>query len=136
MTPEQCELLEAADKAAESAYAPYSKFSVGAAVLTDKGIFVGANIENASTNLGICAERVALAHARMHGATLIIGIAVSCMDAVHNKKDDVELTSIMPCGGCRQWMAELAPKSWLVTRGSERVFSMEELLPVPFAMQP
>lgn len=134
MTPEQCELLEAADKAAEHAYAPYSKFRVGAAVLTEKGIFAGANIENASNNLGVCAERVALAHARMHGAVEVIGIAVSCAEAFQEEGASVRLNLIMPCGGCRQWLAELAPQSWLVTRGSERVFNMAELLPTPFTM--
>ena len=71
MTPEQAELLAAAARAAKSAHAPYSKFNVGAAVLTENGIFPGANIENASSNLGICAERVAIAHARMNGCTSI-----------------------------------------------------------------
>ncbi len=128
MTPEQQQLLEAAESAAHKAYAPYSKFRVGAAVLTDKGVFIGANIENSSSNLGICAERVALSHARMHGAENYIGIAVCCLDAVPNS----DIRSSMPCGGCRQWLAELAPLAWLVTHGCERVFLLDDLLPDAF----
>jgi len=132
MTPEQKQLLEVAANAALSAYAPYSKFRVGAAVLTDKGIFIGANIENGSSNLGICAERVALSHARMHGAEIYIGIAVSCIDAV----SDSDIRTSMPCGGCRQWLAELAPDAWLVTQGADRVFSLGDLLPDAFMFKP
>lgn len=128
MTPEQLTLLEEAESAAQNAYAPYSKFRVGAAVLTEKGSFIGANIENASSNLGICAERVAISHARMHGAENIIGVAVSCIDAA----SDSDPRTTMPCGGCRQWLAELAPKAWLVTRGSDRVYSLSDLLPDAF----
>lgn len=134
MTPQQQELLQLARKAAKMAYAPYSRFRVGAAVLTTTGTFSGANIENSSTNLGTCAERVALAHARMHGATSIIGIAVCCLDATADHSGQIAPAGIMPCGGCRQWLAELAPDAWLVTAGSARVFSVTELLPDPFLL--
>lgn len=130
MTPEQKQLLEAAAEAALKAYAPYSNFRVGAAVLTDKGIYAGANIENASNNLGTCGERVAIAHARMNDATEIIGIAVNCIDA---PKGSANLT--MPCGACRQWLAELAPDAWLITNGSDRVFALQEILPNPFKLE-
>ena len=130
MTPEQKQLLETAGKAALKAYAPYSNFRVGAAVLTDQGVFIGANIENASNNLGICGERVAIAHARMNNATNIIGIAVNCIDA---SGDSTELT--MPCGACRQWLAELAPDAWLITNGSEQVFKLQDILPNPFKLE-
>jgi cytidine deaminase len=134
MTPEQSELLTVAAKAATRAYAPYSKFSVGAAVLTENGIFPGANIENASANLGICAERVAIAHARMNGCNSIIGIAVSCVNAPVDGEGHIDPRLTMPCGACRQWMAELAPDAWLVTNGSDRVYTMLELLPQPFTL--
>lgn len=136
MTPDQSELLAVAAKAATRAYAPYSKFNVGAAVLTEKGIFPGANIENASTNLGICAERVAIAHARMNGCTTIIGIAVSCINAPMDNDGYIDPRLTMPCGACRQWMAELAPDAWLVTNGSDKVYTMPELLPQPFTLTP
>lgn len=132
MTPEQQQLLEAAETAAQHAYAPYSKFRVGAAVLTDKGVFVGANIENSSSNLGICAERVALSHARMHDAQNVIGVAVCCIDA----DPDGDIRTGMPCGGCRQWLAELAPNAWFVTRSADRVFYLEDLLPDAFWFKP
>jgi cytidine deaminase len=134
MTPEQLELLAVAAEAANSAHAPYSKFNVGAAVLTENGIFPGANIENASTNLGICAERVAIAHARMNGCTSIIGIAVSCIDAPRDDQGDIAPGLTMPCGACRQWMAELAPDAWLITNGSDQVYTLQELLPQPFTL--
>lgn len=134
ITQEQKNLLATAATAAERAYAPYSKFRVGAAVLTDEGIFVGANVENASSNLGICAERVAIAHARIHGAEKIVGIAVCCADAPCGEDDRPEPGLTMPCGACRQWMAELAPKAWLVTNGSDHIFYLTDLLPVPFTL--
>lgn len=135
MTPEQIQLLKDAEKAAQSAHAPYSKFKVGAAVLTENGVFIGANVENACTNLGICAERVAISHARMHGSTNIIGIAVCCSDAPVDENNTIITRLTMPCGACRQWIAELAPKAWVITNGSEQVFTLEDLLPEPFFMK-
>lgn len=136
MTPEQKELLEKAVEASQNAHAPYSKFQVGAAVLTEDGVFTGANIENACTNLGICAERVAISHARMHGCTTIIGIAVCCINAPKDEQGQIDVRFTMPCGGCRQWIAELAPNAWLVSNGSEHVFTLEELLPKAFTLKP
>ena len=130
----QKELLEHAKKAAANAYAPYSKFNVGAAALTENGIFLGANIENAATNLGICAERVAIANARMHHSKKIIGIAVCCIDAPKDDNGLIRESTAMPCGGCRQWMAELAPDAWLVTNASHRVYQLSDLLPSPFVL--
>ena len=134
MKPEQIKLLEAAKQAALTAYAPYSGFRVGAAVLTSNGTYGGANIENSCTNIGICAERVAISHARMHGQTEIVGIAVCCIDAETDEagKPDARLT--MPCGACRQWIAELAPNAWIVTNGSEKVFTITDILPEPFTL--
>jgi cytidine deaminase len=132
MNEEQRQLLQAADKAAESAYAPYSKFRVGAAVLTGGGVYIGANIETASTNLGTCAERVAIAHARMHGKISIKGIAVSCPDAKPRADGSLAESAAMPCGACRQWLVELAPAAWLVTSSSEKVYQVADLLPHAF----
>ena len=128
-TSEQKELMKAAGEAAAKAYAPYSRFKVGAAVLTNKGIFHGANIENGSSNLGICAERVAISHARMNDGNNIIGVAVNCIDA---NTEDSRPNNHMPCGACRQWLAELAPDAWIITNGVEQVFSLEDILPIPF----
>jgi cytidine deaminase len=87
------ELYEQAAGAAAGAYAPYSKFNVGAAVLTRDGrVITGVNVENASYPLGMCAERCALARAVAEGV----------------RPGEVEAVAVTasPCGGCRQWMLE------------------------------
>ncbi len=131
---DQVTLMEAAKKATRFAHAPYSKFNVGAAVLTPGGVFTGANIENACTNLGTCAERVAMANARMAGQTKIIGIAVNCENAPTDKDGKIPIHLAMPCGGCRQWMAELAPDAWLITNASDTVYHLSDLLPSAFIL--
>lgn len=136
MNDQQKELLRVAEKAAEMAYAPYSGFRVGAAVLTPHGMFPGANIETASTNLGICAERAAITHARMSGQAAILGIAVFCPDVGPGNDGLVDEYAAMPCGACRQWLAELAPEAWVVISSSARVFSLDDLLPNAFKLLP
>jgi cytidine deaminase len=132
----QKELLEAAKQAAEYSYSPYSRFQVGAAVYAGGKIYQGANIENASANLGICAERVALAHARLHGAGKIEGIAIYCHDTMLDQTNqNLTQQQCVPCGACRQWLAELAPEAWIVTSASDRVFSLSDLLPLPFVLR-
>ena len=87
------ELLARAEAIASRAYAPYSNFYVGAAVLTRDGrVIEGVNVENAAYPLGICAEQVALARAVAEGV----------------RPGDVEAvaTTASPCGGCRQWLGE------------------------------
>ena len=92
------ELLAQAEQTAKGAYAPYSKFKVGAAVLLDNGkIITGSNQENASYPLGLCAERVALfAASAQHPGIKITGIAVTTSSE----------NAASPCGACRQVMAE------------------------------
>lgn len=122
-------LLAEACLAAEQAYAPYSKFRVGAAVLTAGGtVYRGANIENASFGLSLCAERVALAAAYAAGERAIVAIAVACVDA----PQDAPLAQRMPCGACRQWMLELAPDAEVYVLGGKRAFGVAELLPMGF----
>lgn len=121
-----------AKAAATEAYAPYSNFRVGAAVLGRSGrIYRGANIENASYGLGTCAERVALANARVAGESEIAGIAVACIDSPAG----ASLEEKMPCGACRQWIQELAPTAELVIVG-EGSYWIAELLPRPFKHRP
>ena len=87
------ELLAQADEAAANAYAPYSNYQVGAAVLARDGrVFAAANVENAAYPLGICAERSAIGKAASEGV----------------RPGDVEAIAITasPCGGCRQWLHE------------------------------
>lgn len=135
MDREQKGLLLAAEQSASMAYAPYSGFRVGAAVLTPGGIFAGANIETASTNLGICAERAAIVNARMNGQTDIIGIAVYGLDIDAEKGGFAGEYAAMPCGACRQWLAEFAGDAWVVISTSARVFKLSELLPFDFKLQ-
>ena len=130
MTETQRSLLQAARAAALKAYAPYSKFRVGAAVLAGGQVHVGANVENASYGLSLCAERVALAHAVVAGARDIEGLAVCCLDAPPAADPGLG----MPCGACRQWISELAPEAWIVIDGAERVFEAAELLPLAFLL--
>jgi cytidine deaminase len=95
--PDADRLLKEARTAVERAYAPYSKFSVGAAVTDESGrVFTGVNIENASYGLTMCAERVAIFSAVAAGARRITAVAVTAKGAA----------GVTPCGACRQVMAE------------------------------
>ncbi|QOR35597.1 cytidine deaminase [Clostridium sp. 'deep sea'] len=119
-------LFNAAKQALEKAYCPYSKYQVGAALLTDTGeIFSGCNIENASYGLTVCAERVALFKAKSEGYTNIKELVVMI-------KGDV-LPS--PCGACRQVIVELAPNAKIVlatNTGKYEIKTVDELLPFSF----
>ena len=116
------ELIERAMEMAKKAYAPYSHFQVGAAVLAESGkIYGGANVENASYGATICAERNAIAAAVNAGERKFEAIAVTAT----------------PCGMCRQVMREFCnPKTFKVivakTADDYRVFTLEELLPESF----
>lgn len=114
-------LVDAAWDARECAYAPYSSFAVGAAVLSADGrVFAGCNVENVSYGLTNCAERVAIASAVACGVRDFVGIAVVA---------DTE-TPVSPCGACRQVMAEFKMPRVLLANRNERVeFSLEQLLP-------
>ena len=124
--PDYAALIEAAIAAQKVAYAPYSHFAVGAAALSGSGrIFQGANIENASFSLTICAERIALFRAWMEGERDIVAIAVI------TPTSDVA----SPCGACRQVMMELAPRAdvILLSRdGAQQRTSTAGLLPHGF----
>lgn len=119
-------LIQAASAARERAYAPYSGFAVGAAVLTAAGeIFAGCNIENAAYPLTLCAERVALFSAYAAGQREIAALAVV------TPTDDVA----SPCGACRQVIFELAPRGEIILanmRGQWRSTTPRELLPHGF----
>jgi cytidine deaminase len=114
-------LVEAAWRARESAYAPYSKFPVGAALLAVDGrIFSGCNVENLSYGLTNCAERVAIGAAVAVGVRQFLAVAVVADTAV----------PISPCGACRQVLAEFGVPLVILANRSERVeFLLEELLP-------
>lgn len=103
------------------AYAPYSNFKVGAALLSPDGrIFIGCNVENISYGLTICAERVAIGSAVAEGVRKFLAVAVVA---------DTEVP-ISPCGACRQVLAEFGiPRVLLANRFKCLEFTMEDLLP-------
>ena len=120
------ELIEAAKKVREMAYAPYSKFRVGAAVRTKGGkIFTGCNVESASYGLTVCAERVAIWKAVSEGEKEFEQIAVVA--------DTQELTP--PCGVCRQILWEFCgdmPVTFANLKGNVETVQMKDLLPRAF----
>ena len=124
-------LIDAAIEVAQLAYAPYSRFRVGAAVLGSRGLYLGTNVENSSSGLSLCAERSALAAAVAAGDTGVKAIAVACVDAAESSPPGAR----MPCGACRQWIAELAPNAAILVAGIGRSYSILELLPSPFSLQ-
>jgi cytidine deaminase len=94
-----CALVQAAAKARDRAYAPYSDYRVGAAVLAPNGaIFAGCNVENASYGLALCAERSAVAHLIAAGENRIVAVAVVTAGPEPGR----------PCGMCRQTLSEFA----------------------------
>jgi cytidine deaminase len=115
------DLTAAAWEARDSAYAPYSNFRVGAALLASDGrIFTGCNIENISYGLTNCAERVAIGTA--------VAAGMRDFEKVVVVADTLE--PISPCGACRQVLAEFGVKTVILANRSEIIeFSMEELLP-------
>lgn len=121
-------LIQAAAQARKSAVAPYSKFLVGAALLTRRGAIVtGANVESASYGLTCCAERIALFKALTDGKKDFVAIAVVTRVA----------GGAMPCGACRQLLAEYAPHATVFVADSRalkriRQFTVAELLPGAF----
>lgn len=120
------ELVQRALSAKEQSYSPYSKFRVGAAVLTDDlVIFSGSNVENASYGLSICAERNAIFQASHAGKRNIVAVAVS----------SDEKGFITPCGACRQVISEFADGKTeiilITVDGKTKSVPFEKLFPTP-----
>ncbi len=122
-------LVDAAWSAREQAYAPYSKFAVGAALLAADGrIFVGCNVENLSFGLSNCAERTAIFHAVTQGEREFDAMAIVA--------DGPEATP--PCGACRQVLMEFGPDMRIILAGDQgsqgpmREFTAGDLLPQAF----
>ena len=128
---QQDELIVAAKRAYENAYAPYSNFRVGAAVLLESGeVFIGCNVENASYGLTNCAERTAIFSAVSKlGAKRVKIRAI----AVVNDRN----VACSPCGACRQVISEFGPEAdifYIGPKGIQRS-SMRELLPHSFSSE-
>src|SRR5436189_5611117 len=119
------DLIRSASAAREQAYTPYSGFAVGAAVQCKSGaVFVGSNVENISYGLTIRAERIAIASAVAAGEREFVAIAVVA--------DTSE--PIVPCGACRQFLAEFSPDLTIVSAtltGNRKIDNLSHLLPDP-----
>ncbi len=123
-------LLAAARAAATASYSPYSHFRVGAAVRAGGRVFSGCNVENASYGLTICAERNAIFAAVAAGHHRIEAIALACVDA----GPEAPAGSLMPCGACRQVMAEFAGPDLPVSIDGAGTVSLDDLLPNAFRL--
>lgn len=121
-------LRDAAFAAMENAYAPYSRFRVGAALRTSTGAIVsGCNVENAAYGEALCAERVAVAAAVAQGMKNFEEIAIA------SESDD----PAPPCGSCRQTMSEFAPELRVISyarNGRQAIWRLSDLLPEAFAL--
>ena len=119
------DLIREAQSARDSAYAPYSRFSVGAALKTKSGaVYRGCNVENISFGLTICAERVCV------GAAIVSNDHDFEVIAIVSDSGD----PVVPCGACRQVLAEFSPGMTIVTAnlsGAVSKFNLNELLPRP-----
>jgi cytidine deaminase len=118
-------LVRMAGRARRRAYAPYSQFPVGAAVLANDGtIYTGCNVENSSYGLALCAERVAIHTAVASGRRRLTAVAVV---------GPVGIT-LTPCGACRQVMEEFGVQTVIIAapRGAPAVLSLQSLLPIPY----
>lgn len=122
------ELVAAAEAAREQAYAPYSEFRVGAALLTGEGrVYTGANVENASYGLTVCAERIAVFKAVTSGERDFEMIALAGSGQGY----------IYPCGACLQVLAEFAPSLKVIITDEKREhkeYNLNEMLPRHFLM--
>ncbi len=121
------EMIKLAEEASKQAYAPYSKFSVGACVLADSGnVYTGCNFENSSFGMAICAERNAIGTAIANGERKINAVAIFSPN----------MLNCTPCGACRQVMNEFKSDNGLdiIVKGEEgiKIYTIEELLPESF----
>jgi cytidine deaminase len=128
LSPSLQELVRAAQDARKAAYAPYSRFRVGAAVRTQSGaIYIGCNVENASFGLAVCAERVAVFNAVANGDRHIVELAVAA------EADP----PARPCGACRQVLCEFSPTAKIIMvggAGSIVTSDIGMLFPEPFQL--
>lgn len=118
------ELIEIAKQASKNSYSPYSNFPVGACVLYESGnIYKGANVENASYGLALCAERNAISTAIAQGEKTKIKAV-----AIYSPKQKL----CMPCGACRQWICEFAVDENTKIILEEKTLTLGEVFPHSF----
>ena len=127
------QLCAVAQQSRDNAYAPYSKFTVGAALLGESGrVYTGCNIENAAFSPTVCAERVALFKAVSEGEGKFTALAIAGGKAGEN-------TDITPCGVCRQVLAEFCdaamPLYLVCANGEIQTVTLGELLPFGFTLE-
>ncbi len=127
MTASDDDLVAAAELAQKNAYAPYSRFRVGAALCVGERVFVGCNVENASYGATICAERGAIM------AMVVAGQAAPDKIAIFTDGDE----PAMPCGLCRQVLIEHNLKMVVLTAtpSSRRSMKLSDLVPEPFVLK-
>lgn len=127
-TPSAAELLAAAHEAARMAYAPYSGWHVGAAAEFASGLVQrGANVENASYGLTVCAERTAVFAGVLAGERTLRRIAVVCRD-----RDGAPVRDIVPCGACLQVLSEFGGPDVEVITEEGGTLRLSDYLPRPF----
>ncbi|MGF1479538.1 MAG: cytidine deaminase [Cyanophyceae cyanobacterium] len=126
---EKAQLLETARSALTKAYAPYSNFRVGAALLTEQGnLYAGCNIENSSYGLTLCAERSAIASAIVSEGSAMKIRAIAIVNASQ--------VACSPCGACRQVIAEFGADAVILFQGEQAILekSIKDLLPAAFVL--
>lgn len=124
--PRAQELVQAAHRVRANAFAPYSRFKVGAAVLSADGrVFPGCNVESSSYGLSMCAERNAIARAVAEGATEVVAVAIVADTTI----------PCPPCGACRQLISDLGPHALVIMNnlaGDQQTATISVLLPGAF----
>jgi len=130
MSPSEDQLIQHARDAQKQAYAPYSQFAVGAALLTEDGrIFSGCNVENSTFGATICAERTAVFTAVCNGARRFMKIAIVSDDEI----------PVMPCGICRSVLFEFSPDIEIISvglSGAVEKIRLSQLYPKGFRLKP
>ena len=124
-------LMQAAQKARNNSYSPYSHFRVGAALLSKSGkVYTGCNIENAAYSATNCAERTAIFKAVSEGEHDFVAIAIV------GGREGETADFCAPCGVCRQVISEFCPKDFEIVLGNEQkfeVYTLDQLLPLSFS---
>ena len=124
-------LMQAAQKARNNSYSPYSHFRVGAALLSKSGkVYTGCNIENAAYSATNCAERTAIFKAVSEGERDFVAIAIV------GGREGETADFCAPCGVCRQVISEFCPKDFEIVLGNEQkfeVYTLDQLLPFSFS---